>query len=115
MSWPSFDRVARLELDLPLPIKLALLCCVGSNSSLLNSRWTVGWSRYPSFRLADSRDFTTRIIFFIAGLLFCASSASIIGSLTHPAGDRPSHPIWLTRIASMWNPSQNQPSELSLK
>jgi hypothetical protein len=30
--------------------------------------------------------------FFIAGLL-CASSASINGSVSHPAGDRPSHPI----------------------
>ncbi|WP_221304826.1 hypothetical protein, partial [Tunturiibacter gelidoferens] len=32
----------------------------------------------------------------IAGLLVSrASSASITGSLTHPAGDRPSHPICL--------------------
>src|SRR6267143_6766562 len=27
----------------------------------------------------------------------CASSTSNIGSVSHPAGDRPSHPIWLTR------------------
>jgi hypothetical protein len=34
------------------------------------------------------------VSFFIAGLLLSrASSASITGSLTHPAGDRPSHPI----------------------
>src|SRR2546427_2009211 len=26
---------------------------------------------------------------------YCALSASIIGSVSHPAGDRPSHPIWL--------------------
>jgi hypothetical protein len=25
---------------------------------------------------------------------FCALSTSFIGSLSHPAGDRPSHPIW---------------------
>src|SRR5882762_4457993 len=25
---------------------------------------------------------------------FCALSTSIIGSVSHPAGDRPSHPIW---------------------
>jgi hypothetical protein len=35
------------------------------------------------------------LIFFIAGLLFCASSTSNIGSVSHPAGDRPSHPICL--------------------
>src|SRR4029077_16425946 len=35
------------------------------------------------------------LIFFIAGLLFCALSTSNIGSVSHPAGDRPSHPIWL--------------------
>jgi hypothetical protein len=36
----------------------------------------------------------TVLVFFIAGLLFyCASSASIIGSVSHPAGDRPSHLI----------------------
>src|SRR5882672_4465447 len=30
------------------------------------------------------------LIFFIAGLLFCALSTSNIGSVSHPAGDRPS-------------------------
>src|SRR5438034_1053108 len=34
------------------------------------------------------------LVFFIAGLLFyCATSASIMGSVSHPAGDRPSHLI----------------------
>ena len=34
------------------------------------------------------------LIFFIAGLLYLVlQSTSIIGSLSHPAGDRPSHPI----------------------
>src|ERR1035437_7745811 len=32
------------------------------------------------------------ICFFMVGLL-CTSSASITGSLSHPAGGRPSHPI----------------------
>jgi hypothetical protein len=36
----------------------------------------------------------TGLVFFIAGLLFyCASSAPIIGSVSHPAGDWPSHLI----------------------
>jgi hypothetical protein len=35
---------------------------------------------------------STVLIFLIAGLL-CASSASFTGSVSHPAGDRPSHPI----------------------
>src|SRR3982075_3433717 len=30
----------------------------------------------------------------------CASSTSNIGSVSHPAGDRPSHPIWLTQRKS---------------
>src|SRR6266853_6911355 len=30
----------------------------------------------------------------------CASSTSNIGSVSHPAGDRPSHPIWLTQPKS---------------
>src|SRR5215471_18604199 len=34
------------------------------------------------------------LIFCIAGLLFCALSTSNIGSVSHPAGDRPSHLIW---------------------
>jgi hypothetical protein len=35
------------------------------------------------------------LVFFIAGLLFLAPlSASFIGSVSHPAGDRPSHLIW---------------------
>jgi hypothetical protein len=53
-SWPSFDCLPRLELDLPLPIKLAaaLLCWF----QFFASRFAVdgvGWSRYPSFRLRD--------------------------------------------------------------
>src|SRR6266567_6168324 len=33
---------------------------------------------------------------FMAGSPFCTSSAFPIGSLSHPAGDRPSHPISVT-------------------
>src|SRR5580700_5244172 len=29
---------------------------------------------------------------------FCALSASFIGSVSHPAGDRPSHPIWPSSV-----------------
>src|SRR5260370_5218102 len=42
------------------------------------------------------------LIFFIAGLLFCALSTSFIGSVSHPAGDRPSHPIWLVGLPDEW-------------
>ena len=37
------------------------------------------------------------LIFCIAGLLFCALSTSNIGSVSHPAGDRPFHPSDLSR------------------
>src|SRR5216684_2909846 len=32
---------------------------------------------------------------------FCALSTSFIGSVSHPAGDRPSHPIWSMRLPDM--------------
>src|SRR6516162_2124338 len=35
---------------------------------------------------------------------YCASSTSIIGSVSHPAGDRPSHPIWETGFPVTWGP-----------
>src|SRR5450631_2660412 len=36
------------------------------------------------------------LFFFMAGSPFCTSSAYHIGSLSHPAGDRPSHSISVT-------------------
>src|SRR5579864_297079 len=39
----------------------------------------------------------TVLFFFISRSPFhCALSASIVGSVPHPVGDRPSHPIWET-------------------
>src|SRR5712664_4061573 len=35
---------------------------------------------------------------------FCALSTSFIGSVSHPAGDRPSHPICLVGKLYMWQP-----------
>src|SRR5579864_8929441 len=43
----------------------------------------------------------TVLSFFMAGLL-CTSSALIIGSLTHPAGGRPSH---LISVSGSWGGS----------
>src|SRR5216684_4207239 len=37
----------------------------------------------------------------------CASSTSNIGSVSHPAGDRPSHLILLTRLPKKWNRFEN--------
>src|SRR6266403_4545479 len=33
-------------------------------------------------------------LFHCRSPFYCASSTSNIGSVSHPAGDRPSHPIW---------------------
>src|SRR6202167_2701605 len=43
------------------------------------------------------------LFFFISRSPFlCALSTSNIGSVSHPAGDRPSHPICETGLIGMW-------------
>src|ERR1700684_2573132 len=45
--------------------------------------------------------FTTVLFFRISRSPFhCALSASIVGSISHPVGDRPSHPICETALPS---------------
>src|ERR1700747_273419 len=55
------------------------------------------------------RPTATVLFFFISRSPFlCALSTSIIGSVTHPAGDRPSHPNLVCRKTDKVPPYQNQ-------
>ena len=86
---PGFSRCCYLIIDL--------------DSHFCNGSWARTWAQSPELgggaRLFESHSTPRRLPFHSANLrhsrspFHCALSASIVGSVSHPAGDRPSHPI----------------------
>jgi hypothetical protein len=63
----------------------------GLSRSHLDSAVELG-SSYPILR-HGAYPFTVLFFFISRSPFHCALSASIVGSVSHPVGDRPSHPI----------------------
>src|ERR1700686_578288 len=85
-----FSRCCYLRIDLSSH-RFGESWAPGLSRSHLDSAVELG-SSYPILR-HGAYPFTVLFFFISRSPFHCALSASIVGSVSHPAGDRPSHPI----------------------